>query len=200
MLKSGLSAISHTLLFFFNDTATTEIYTLSLHDALPISYIASPSPGSLGPSSPSSSGVTLSELLKGAHTQIRYLDCQVKELNDKRVVFLRQLSKKDLEILTQDSMIKHLHCDLCSVMDHIQLIKQQLKEMSYTPQEDKCPQKVPHTHSTQQLTTPESGPHSHPLSPLVSSSMAPSPRKVILYVEPADLCPNGYLWFTRPDS
>src|SRR5258708_9692901 len=28
-------------LFFFNDTATTEIYTLSLHDALPI-YIRSP--------------------------------------------------------------------------------------------------------------------------------------------------------------
>src|SRR3989449_2907280 len=26
------------LLFFFNDTATTEIYTLSLHDALPISH------------------------------------------------------------------------------------------------------------------------------------------------------------------
>src|SRR2546429_7384098 len=28
--------------FFFNDTATTEIYTLSLHDALPISHIGSP--------------------------------------------------------------------------------------------------------------------------------------------------------------
>src|SRR4029453_19685736 len=26
--------------FFFNDTATTEIYTLSLHDALPISRLA----------------------------------------------------------------------------------------------------------------------------------------------------------------
>src|SRR2546430_7635285 len=25
-----------TLIFFFNDTATTEIYTLSLHDALPL--------------------------------------------------------------------------------------------------------------------------------------------------------------------
>ena len=25
--------------FFFNDTATTEIYTLSLHDALPISHL-----------------------------------------------------------------------------------------------------------------------------------------------------------------
>src|SRR2546430_12177062 len=28
------------MLFFFNDTATTEIYTLSLHDALPISSLA----------------------------------------------------------------------------------------------------------------------------------------------------------------
>src|SRR2546422_8404797 len=28
--------ISFLLFFFFNDTATTEIYTLSLHDALPI--------------------------------------------------------------------------------------------------------------------------------------------------------------------
>src|SRR2546423_12120922 len=27
----------YSLFFFFNDTATTEIYTLSLHDALPIS-------------------------------------------------------------------------------------------------------------------------------------------------------------------
>src|SRR2546430_15003597 len=29
------------IFFFFNDTATTEIYTLSLHDALPISRAAS---------------------------------------------------------------------------------------------------------------------------------------------------------------
>src|SRR2546430_13873489 len=29
--------VSHLRFFFFNDTATTEIYTLSLHDALPIS-------------------------------------------------------------------------------------------------------------------------------------------------------------------
>src|SRR2546422_11685578 len=31
----------HVFFFFFNDTATTEIYTLSLHDALPISLILS---------------------------------------------------------------------------------------------------------------------------------------------------------------
>src|SRR3712207_7827121 len=29
--------LCQSLFFFFNDTATTEIYTLSLHDALPIS-------------------------------------------------------------------------------------------------------------------------------------------------------------------
>src|SRR5215475_15843132 len=31
-----MSPFSIVLFFFFNDTATTEIYTLSLHDALPI--------------------------------------------------------------------------------------------------------------------------------------------------------------------
>src|SRR6266511_4646635 len=43
--------------FFFNDTATTEIYTLSLHDALPISGRSGPRsrcgwrPGSSSPAS-----------------------------------------------------------------------------------------------------------------------------------------------------
>src|SRR6266699_7266994 len=31
-----IAVVSFLLFFFFNDTATTEIYTLSLHDALPI--------------------------------------------------------------------------------------------------------------------------------------------------------------------
>src|SRR2546422_11428507 len=46
--------------FFFNDTATTEIYTLSLHDALPISGSISPAGerisragGSASPATPS---------------------------------------------------------------------------------------------------------------------------------------------------
>src|SRR5256885_7217088 len=33
----GLLVVGVLSFFFFNDTATTEIYTLSLHDALPIS-------------------------------------------------------------------------------------------------------------------------------------------------------------------
>src|SRR3712207_8229696 len=35
----NIGKLSQVLIFFFNDTATTEIYTLSLHDALPISEI-----------------------------------------------------------------------------------------------------------------------------------------------------------------
>src|SRR5438309_11359002 len=37
--SSSFSYLSDCL-FFFNDTATTEIYTLSLHDALPISNLS----------------------------------------------------------------------------------------------------------------------------------------------------------------
>src|SRR2546426_2328376 len=35
-LLLSITCSSCSLFFFFNDTATTEIYTLSLHDALPI--------------------------------------------------------------------------------------------------------------------------------------------------------------------
>src|SRR5258707_12304258 len=45
ILKRSLSAVRARAnpFFFFNDTATTEIYTLSLHDALPISIPRGPS-------------------------------------------------------------------------------------------------------------------------------------------------------------
>src|SRR5437879_13862033 len=39
LLVVSLLLHSLSLLFFFNDPATTEIYTLSLHDALPISIL-----------------------------------------------------------------------------------------------------------------------------------------------------------------
>src|SRR2546429_3997020 len=37
-MKFRARCIARSVVFFFNDTATTEIYTLSLHDALPISH------------------------------------------------------------------------------------------------------------------------------------------------------------------
>src|SRR2546429_366392 len=43
-------SLLHFIFFFFNDTATTEIYTLSLHDALPISSVKfRPAKSSIGP-------------------------------------------------------------------------------------------------------------------------------------------------------
>src|SRR2546429_5261853 len=38
MINSVHTLSPYFFFFFFNDTATTEIYTLSLHDALPISF------------------------------------------------------------------------------------------------------------------------------------------------------------------
>src|SRR2546422_552677 len=42
--KKHVNTTTHSIssFFFFNDTATTEIYTLSLHDALPISFTGTP--------------------------------------------------------------------------------------------------------------------------------------------------------------
>src|SRR2546430_10157383 len=43
-LDEDIKRTNNSNIFFFNDTATTEIYTLSLHDALPI-YRAGLRPG-----------------------------------------------------------------------------------------------------------------------------------------------------------
>src|SRR6266496_5670220 len=57
--------------FFFNDTATTEIYTLSLHDALPIScggsYLCTGNGGYDGPT-----GDRKSTRLNSSHVEISY--------------------------------------------------------------------------------------------------------------------------------
>src|ERR1039457_7236227 len=45
--ESIVASILRSFFFFFNDTATTEIYTLSLHDALPISCVGVVSQGVL---------------------------------------------------------------------------------------------------------------------------------------------------------
>src|SRR3712207_6862810 len=55
------------LIFFFNDTATTEIYTLSLHDALPISRLVR-GRGDRDVQAPRGPApVELAELLDGEH-------------------------------------------------------------------------------------------------------------------------------------
>src|ERR1035437_10871304 len=63
------------LCFFFNDTATTEIYTLSLHDALPISRRVAGWQGLAGNHRSSSSSGQLdrkSTRLNSSHANISY--------------------------------------------------------------------------------------------------------------------------------
>src|SRR6266571_2572959 len=69
--------------FFFNDTATTEIYTLSLHDALPI-WCAGPSKRS--PGRPSASSIRprpdrKSTRLNSSHMSISYAVFCLKKKN-----------------------------------------------------------------------------------------------------------------------
>src|SRR5919112_805764 len=67
--------------FFFNDTATTEIYTLSLHDALPIRCAAPEAPRPVGPDRRVAAGVVevparaadrKSTRLNSSHANISY--------------------------------------------------------------------------------------------------------------------------------
>src|SRR2546426_9438327 len=51
-----LSSLCYLFFFFFNDTATTEIYTLSLHDALPISSTRARCSSASGRCAPASAG------------------------------------------------------------------------------------------------------------------------------------------------
>src|SRR2546422_8051017 len=77
-----------TIFFFFNDTATTEIYTLSLHDALPILAWSTSSPRCGGfattaigsPSTTTASEYHTDDPLRGADEQ-RLLDRKSTRLN-----------------------------------------------------------------------------------------------------------------------
>src|SRR4030067_2262979 len=64
--------------FFFNDTATTEIYTLSLHDALPISPVPVAAPRSFWParSSPAPSPIRSEEHTSELQS-LAYLVCRL---------------------------------------------------------------------------------------------------------------------------
>src|SRR2546426_6026438 len=86
---------SNFFFFFFNDTATTEIYTLSLHDALPISSITSctaKTPGS-GPR-----GEKSSQLRSEEHTSELQSPCNL--------VCRLLLEKKKKETMTNPTQLR----------------------------------------------------------------------------------------------
>src|SRR6266480_6752469 len=81
--------LPHGFFFFFNDTATTEIYTLSLHDALPISgrlrarARCRPDSRSPGRASPDRPRDRKSTRLNSSHMSISYAVFCLKKKNEK---------------------------------------------------------------------------------------------------------------------
>src|SRR5438874_5076041 len=111
--------IPNYLFFFFTDTATTEIYTLSLHDALPISPVSTSSrsrasiPAPIPRSSRTRPADRKSTRLNSSHVEISYaVFClkkkkklrQLRELQDETRGFVGfvavqyQPEKKDITV------------------------------------------------------------------------------------------------------
>src|SRR5207302_9175145 len=93
ILFSSLRSSHSFSFFFFNDTATTEIYTLSLHDALPISSpsLTMASPGTSrrstgAPPAPTSwARDRKSTRLNSSHVKISYAVFCLKKKKKKKI-------------------------------------------------------------------------------------------------------------------
>src|SRR5256885_8750384 len=88
---------SYSFFFFFNDTATTEIYTLSLHDALPISGGSAPTRPASARGVHGSPGFRLprdrkSTRLNSSHLVISYAVFCLKKKNRSLASFLALVS------------------------------------------------------------------------------------------------------------
>src|SRR5437588_9532165 len=106
---SILLLFSFFFFFFFNDTATTEIYTLSLHDALPISgaeYMFAPNWSAkleynyldFGKSTLQYVGDRKSTRLNSSHTVISYaVFCLKKKKKKKKKKYKSKKYKKKLK-------------------------------------------------------------------------------------------------------
>src|SRR3989442_9345653 len=84
MISHVISILIRPSLFFFNDTATTEIYTLSLHDALPICQGRSRRPVAAG---------LHVRLAPGGHDQVRSEE-HTSELQSRPHIVCRLLLEK----------------------------------------------------------------------------------------------------------
>src|SRR2546430_9029606 len=82
------------VLFFFNDTATTEIYTLSLHDALPIFVPGGTSPRGLEAHALARSAATTSRLAALRAAQAERSEEHTSELQSQSNLVCRLLLEK----------------------------------------------------------------------------------------------------------
>src|SRR3712207_8422831 len=99
------------MFFFFNDTATTEIYTLSLHDALPISKAATIASITLRPGSRSCSAMasiagSVGEVgwLSGYHRSEEH----TSELQSRQYLVCRLLLEKKTHLQLAVPQLEHM--------------------------------------------------------------------------------------------
>src|SRR2546429_3588877 len=90
-------------IFFFNDTATTEIYTLSLHDALPISALVLALVLSLG-----SSFELLAQPPQHRHKSKKRSEEHTSELQSRLHLVCRLLLEKKKNIITIHVCSEHI--------------------------------------------------------------------------------------------
>src|SRR5471030_3505693 len=93
------------LFFFFNDTATTEIYTLSLHDALPIFGLPDRRPHGAQRQRPRRAAVARSEEHTSELQSLRHLVCRLlleKKKNIKKLIVHKK--KKKIKTKTQTNI------------------------------------------------------------------------------------------------
>src|SRR5688572_32044068 len=104
--------------FFFNDTATTEIYTLSLHDALPISSVARVAPAESAAASVARAGPAVSVVqaardrkstrLNSSHSQISYAVFCLKKKKKKKKKN-RYKSKKTMKKIMTPKYVQDIY-------------------------------------------------------------------------------------------
>src|SRR6266853_4243699 len=93
IVMSPFLLIIFSIIFFFNDTATTEIYTLSLHDALPISgEVIAWRPGATPHISSRHAQDRKSTRLNSSHSQISYA---VFCLKKKKIIYENTRCRKE---------------------------------------------------------------------------------------------------------
>src|SRR5258708_36501120 len=97
--------------FFFNDTATTEIYTLSLHDALPISDhdevgLLHPLGHGLGPEAEAQMGVLLAQEFEVVRREIDHHQPALRPQHARRLADRARAVVEEVEHLMDDDDVK----------------------------------------------------------------------------------------------
>src|SRR2546427_12791703 len=93
-LCAMLSSFSSPYFFFFNDTATTEIYTLSLHDALPISNLVKGATGQVVDAEALGGAATHTTVSAVAHYRAKRSEEHTSELQSQSNLVCRLLLEK----------------------------------------------------------------------------------------------------------